>query len=213
MRSSGLPLSVAFVLLLAGCLKPPQPDHGAPASTQRLAVQTAPTHPASPTPTPAESVTATPTETPEPVAEIEPPSLLTYITDTTPPNVAAALRLSEEGRQLTQQGAYDRALDRLERAVQIDPTSAYGYYFLARLHYQQHAYDQAIAFADKAALLSAHRDRAWAARAYALQGAVFEMVGRFPDARDAYRKALLADPRNAAAHAGAARLGAPMDNP
>ena len=133
-------------------------------------------------------------------------SLLTHIGPTTPPNVAAALRLIEDGRQQMQQGRYDRALDRFERAVAIDPSNAYGYYFLARLHFATKKYDQAVAFASRAVVLSARRDNVLLGRSYDLQGAAFEAVGRFPDARKAYTKAIEADPANVAARRGMARL-------
>jgi len=136
----------------------------------------------------------------------EPESLLTHITPTTPPNVVAALRLIEDGRQQMRQDRYDQAIDRFERAVAVDPTNAYGYYFLAQLHSLTKKYDQAIAFAGRAITLSARTDRVWQARAYALQGAVFENVGRYPDARKAYQKAIAADPSNLAAQVGAGRL-------
>jgi tetratricopeptide (TPR) repeat protein len=39
-----------------------------------------------------------------------------------------------------------------------------------------------------------------------LEGAAFEAVGRYPDARKAYQKAVEADPNNLAARVGVARL-------
>jgi Flp pilus assembly protein TadD len=159
--------------------------------------------------TPAETPSPTPTTTPEVGATLaEPESLLTHIGPGTPPNVAAALRLIEDARQQMQQGAYDAALDRLERAVAIDPTNAYGYYFLARVHFLKKNYDQAIAFASRAASLSARADRLSLGRIRSLQGAVFEEVGRYPDARKAYQQALEADPDNLSAQVGLTRLSA-----
>lgn len=140
------------------------------------------------------------------VTSAEPESLLIYIEPTTAPNVAAALRLIEDGRQQMKQGGYDQALDRFERAVAIDPTHAYGYYFLAQLHYLKKHYDQAIAFSSRAVVLSARTDRIWLGHVYSLRGAVFEDVGRYPDARKAYQKAVEADPNNLAARVGVARL-------
>ena len=99
-----------------------------------------------------------------------------------------AMRLIEAGRQQLAQGRYDQALDRLERGVAIDPTNAYGYYYLARLYFLMKKYDQASAFAGRAVTLAMRSDRLLLARAYGLQGAVFEEVGRYADARKAYQK-------------------------
>lgn len=141
----------------------------------------------------------------------EPEPLVTRINPSTPPNVAAALRLIEEGRKQRAQGRHDKALDAFERAVAIDPTNPYGYYFLAQLHYLNKNYDQAIAFASRAAVLSAKTDRTCLGRVYSLQGAVFEEVGRYPDARKAYKSAVDADPNNVAARVGVGRLADTVD--
>jgi tetratricopeptide (TPR) repeat protein len=114
--------------------------------------------------------------------------------------------LIQDGRLQLNQGRYDRALDRFERAVTIDPASAYGYYFLAQLHFQTKKYDQAVAFASRAVVLSARADRVLMGRSYGLQGAAFEAVGRYADARSAYKKAVEADPNNLGARVGIARL-------
>jgi len=141
------------------------------------------------------------------IGENEPKSLVSQITASTPPTVAAALRLIEDGRGKMREGEYDAALDRLERAVAIDPTSPYGYYFLAQVHFLKKNYDQAVAFASRAASLAGRADPAFQGRIYSLEGAVFEQVGRFPDARRAYQQALWVDPQNVAARVALARLG------
>jgi len=141
-----------------------------------------------------------------------PESMLTRISASTPPNVAAAYRLIEEGRRLLSQDSFDQALQRFERSVAVDPSSAYGYYFLAEVHVRTHTYSQAIAFAGRAAALSSRRDRVCEARAYALQGSVYEKVGRFADARAVYTKALNSDPRNGEARLGLIRLSDPGEN-
>jgi tetratricopeptide (TPR) repeat protein len=122
------------------------------------------------------------------------------------PNVAAALRLVEEGRVQLNQQHYDQALSQLQRSVSIDPSSFYGYYYLAKLHQTTQDYSQAIAFASRATALGAQADRIWLGRAYALQGAIFEKVGRFADARAAYNRAYKTDPTNLTAYTGKSRL-------
>lgn len=226
LRSGGSAAVLAVLMLVfSGC----PPPRAAPPAV-RGSTRAAPTFtntPAGPTPTPTtpleesaigetpvltqppggahQTPLPTPTSTPE-ATSAEPESLVTHIGPGTAPNAAAALRVIEDGRQQITKGAYDAALERFERAVAIDPTNAYGYYFLARVHFLKKDYDQAIAFASRAATLSRRGDRLWLGRIYSLQGAVFEEVGRYPDARKAYQQAVDADPNNLAARVGVARL-------
>jgi tetratricopeptide (TPR) repeat protein len=141
------------------------------------------------------------------VVPAEPPTLADTIDASTAPNVAAATRLVDAGRAQMAAGDDGAALEQLERAIAIDPANAYAYYYLAELHFSHHTYDQAIAFADRAANLSDTRAPEWASRAYTLQGNAFEAVGRFGDAHDAYAHALEAAPGNQAAQVGLARVG------
>jgi tetratricopeptide (TPR) repeat protein len=138
------------------------------------------------------------------------PSPLASIDRSTPPQVAAATRLTEEGRVQLESGDSDAALERFERAIAIDPTNLYAYYFLGEVHLQRGNYEQAITFADRAVALSTNGDHAWLARACALQGQVYEAAGRFADARDAYQRALQANPGEPSAVAGLGRVGSGM---
>jgi len=140
---------------------------------------------------------------------VEPPPLLATIDATTAPNVAAATRLVDAGRARMAAGDYGAALEQFERAIVIDQSNPYAYYYLAELHLMHRTYDQAIAFADRAANLSTTRAPEWASRAYTLQGNAFEAAGRFADARGAYTRAVQAAPGNLAAQVGLARVGGP----
>lgn len=140
-------------------------------------------------------------------------SLLPRIAPGTPPNQAAALRVIEEGRKLIDARQYDQATDRLERGVSIDPTNAYGYYYLAQVNYLKKDYSQAVAFAGRAVALSARNDRSWVSRAYTLQAEIFEEVGRYRDARNSYTRAVQADPNNLSARVGAARVSPASEAP
>jgi len=223
---AGVVACAALALLFSSCVTRPQRPLEPPLVVQMTPTPTRTRPVSTPTPTrvleessigegsvftPAPGVAA-PAETPLPnglgaTEKGEPEPLLAQISTSTPPNVAAALRLIEDSRQQIRQGAYDAALDRLERAVAIDPTNAYGYYFLAQVHFLKKDYDQAVAFASRAASLGRRADPVSQGRIYGLQGAVFEQVGRYPDARKAYQEALLADPNNLAARDGLSRLG------
>lgn len=145
------------------------------------------------------------------VFDILPPPLLDTIDGATPPNVAAATRLVNTARQHIAEGDSGTALDQLEQAIALDPTNPYAYCYLAQLHFSHRDYDQAIAFADRAAALSGSQAPQWASRAYTLQGNAFEAIGRFPDARAAYGRAVAIVPDNLAAQVGLARVGGPSD--
>jgi tetratricopeptide (TPR) repeat protein len=140
---------------------------------------------------------------------VEPPALADTIGAATAPNVAAATRLVDAGRTRMAAGDDGAALEQFERAIAIDPGNPYAYYYLAELHFLHRTYDQAIAFADRAASLSDARAPDWASRAYTLQGNAFEAAGRFADARGAYTRAIQAAPGNLAARVGLARVGSP----
>lgn len=140
------------------------------------------------------------------------PSPLATIDAATPPQVAAATRLVHEGRAQLADGRDDVALETLERAISVDPSNAYAYYFLAELHFRQDSYEQAAAFADRAALLSARLQGTWLTRSYALQGQALEAAGHLADARSAYERALRADRRNQTAQAGLARVDKSLGN-
>ncbi|MBX3025663.1 tetratricopeptide repeat protein [bacterium] len=133
------------------------------------------------------------------------PSPLDTIRPDTPPNVAAATRLADAARVRLAAGDDAAALEQLERAIAIDPTNPYAYFFLAQVHFRTRSYDQAIAFADRAAALSAGTSPEWTCRARVLQGNAYEAAGRFADARQAYLRAAQASPGNPAALAGLAR--------
>ncbi len=137
----------------------------------------------------------------------KPPTILASITKETPPQEAASLRLADQGRELFERGDLEGALDRLEKAVRVDPNDPHGYYWLAQVHFRRDRYDQALAFADKAALLFSRSSPPWASQAYVFKGFVFEKIGRYADAREAYRSALQVEPENAAAMSGLSRVG------
>jgi tetratricopeptide (TPR) repeat protein len=145
-------------------------------------------------------------------AALTSPSPLASLGADTPPNVAAATRLAESARVKLAASDEGGALELLERAIAIDPNNPYAYYFLAEVHLHTRTYDQAIAFAERAASLSG-RSADWTSRAWALQGNAFEAAGRFGDARQAYLRAVRAAPGNLAAAVGLVRVGGGSETP
>jgi hypothetical protein len=158
---------------------------------------------------PEPAAAAPPGGSPAPGGELAPatPSPLASIGPGAAPNVAAATRLADAARERLAIGDDAAALEQLERAIAVDPNNAYAYFFLAQLHFRTRNYDQAIAFADRAATLSAGASPEWTSRAWCLQGNAFEAAGRFADARQAYLRAVRAAPNNIAAAVGLARIG------
>lgn len=203
-------IALAATAAMAGCASP-RVRHPAPPA-QRPAIGTnAPREPAPPPPFSApiaEEPIAEPT--PPLIAPVPPPqpaTVLASITAQTSPQRATSIRLADEGRRLLERGEFPAALDRLESAVRIDPANPHAYYWLARLHYANGRSDLAIAFADKAAALFGRGDRAWLSQAYTFKASVCEELGRFAEARQAYDRAVAAEPGNLPARAGLARLG------
>ncbi len=133
-------------------------------------------------------------------------SVLSLIVPATPPQAAAALRLVEQGRLLLAGNQLARALEDFEKAIALDPTSPYGYYFLARTHYTNRRFDQADGFITRAATLGDRASTVWQVHIAVLQGQILEAVGRYPEARQAYQRALQADPGSTTAQAGYRRL-------
>lgn len=136
-----------------------------------------------------------------------PPSVLASLSPAATPNEVAAARLVEEARERLAERDVDAALDRLERAIAIDATNPYAFYFLGQAHFERGTYAQALAFADRAAALGARSDASWVARSHLLRAGILEKVGRFSEARSAFRQALEADPGIPGAAEGLDRLG------
>ncbi len=132
-------------------------------------------------------------------------SLIAKITPRTPPQRAAALRLTEEGRKLLQSGAYQKALARLEKTIAIDSTNPYGYFYLAKAHYHLGHYQESLNFLDVAESLAAGQPY-WQAEIFALKGDNFRALGRPQQADASYAQALRLNPGNRAAIEGLTSL-------
>jgi len=134
-------------------------------------------------------------------------SLIAKITPKTPPQRAASLRLTEEGRRLLESGDYAKALTRLERTIAIDSTNAYGYFYLAEAHYRMGRFQESLNFLDVAESLLAG-ERFWLAEVFALKGENFRLLGHGDRAESSYGQALQLNPGNRVASEGFDRLRA-----
>lgn len=136
-------------------------------------------------------------------------SLLPLLSSSTPVPRAASLRCVEKGRLLLASGQQEGAREWFERALSLDATNPYAYYFLARAALVGQRLNQAQTFLARARSLGTGLDPRWRGRLAALEGEIWEKVGRFPEARRAYQEAAEADPENPIARSGLARLGSP----
>ncbi|HEV8717704.1 MAG TPA: tetratricopeptide repeat protein [Candidatus Binatia bacterium] len=151
-----------------------------------------------------ETVTAPPVVK-EPTASVPAAPVLPANT-TLSPRELAALRFVEAGKGLLEQADLDRAREQFERAVALAPLQPYGYYFLGRVAFARHENKQAVAFLRKAELLFAPGDRAWLGETTSLQGAIYEDLRDYTQARAAYQRCLQVAPANLRALSALARL-------
>jgi len=134
-------------------------------------------------------------------------SLLAKITPGIPPQRAASLRLTEEGRKLLDAGDPGKALSRLEKTIVVDSTNPYGYFFLAKAHYRLGRYKESLNFLDVAeSRLS--EEPFWLAEVYALRGENFRALGMSQKAEASYAQALRLNSGNRTAMEALSRLQA-----
>jgi tetratricopeptide (TPR) repeat protein len=76
----------------------------------------------------------------------------------------------EIGRALMRLGRYDEAVDRMQRALEIDPNFSRAYSGLAAVHLRKGERSQAIVALEKAAALGSARPQRWLGYAYAVTG-------------------------------------------
>lgn len=144
--------------------------------------------------------TPPPVAPPETLAPAKPPvaddsSLLAKIVPGTPPQRAASLRLSEEARKLIDSGEYAKALSRLERAIALDSTNAYGHFLLAKTQFGLRRYKDSLNFLEVAESRLGG-EPFWLSEVYALEGENYRALGMAERAEESYAKALAINPDN-----------------
>jgi hypothetical protein len=132
-------------------------------------------------------------------------SLLAKITPGTPPQRAASLRLTEEGRKLLDTGNPIRALNPLERTIVVDSTNPYGYFYLAKAQYKLGRYQESLNFLDVAeSRLGA--EPFWLAEVHALRGENFRALGMTQKAEASFSQALRLNSGNRTASDALSRM-------
>lgn len=157
---------------------------------------------------------ASPTEAPPPydVGSVQPArpvsdQPLTALIDATKdePALNASLRFAEQGRKALETSKLDDAIRELGRAISIDPTDPYAYFYLGRTYMMKKDYSQALAFFGRSEV-GLRAVPAWLGEVKSFEGACLEQQGKFPQAAAAYKQALDAAPSNLMARAGYGRL-------
>jgi TolA-binding protein len=121
------------------------------------------------------------------------------------PTLAASLRLTESARKRLGVGHFDDAMRDLARAVSLDPSDAFAYYYLGRAYLTKGNYTQALTFFRRAEIGFNGRPE-WTAEALSYEGICDEELGKPTDAAQAYKRALAASPNNFRARIGYGRL-------
>ena len=204
--------------------RPPPPNYPPPAPQARAPIESNPIREEDlkerrvvpqPRPQPETSARTLPPQAPSPLPATSPPrapapppeetSLLAKITATTPPQRAASIRLTEEGRKLLESGDHARALSRLEKAIAVDSTSPYGFYFLASAHAALGRQQESLKFLDVAESLFG-ADSYWLSEVFALRGENYRTLGSLDRAGLNYSQALRLNPGNRLAGDGLSRI-------
>jgi tetratricopeptide (TPR) repeat protein len=133
-------------------------------------------------------------------------SLLAKITPATPPQRAASLRLTEEGRKLLDAGDPQKALGRLEKTIVVDSTNPYGYFFLAKAQYRLGRYKESLNFLDVTESQLSNKEPYWLAEVQALRGENYRALGMMQQAEASYAQALRLNSGNRTAAEAMSRL-------
>jgi TolA-binding protein len=130
------------------------------------------------------------------------------------PSLAASIRLTESARKRLDEGRVDDAMRELARAVSLDPSDAFAYYYLGRAYLARRNYTQALTFFRRAEI-GFNRRPDWTGEALSYEGICDEELGKPTDAEQVYKRALAASPNNFQARVGYGRLASitgPVEN-
>jgi Tetratricopeptide repeat len=181
------------------------------------------------TPGPTPSPSPTPTETPIPTPSPKPTPQLDFSQNLPPGQlsdqslegeIAASLplprktsiRIADRARRDLIKHQPDEAIRMLGRALSIDATNPYAYFYLGRAYLMKHNYSQALTFWSRAAI-GFSKNPKWLSETLSFEAAAKERLGQSDEARSDYVRALKLAPDNELAKSGIGRLGPPAPPP
>ncbi len=130
------------------------------------------------------------------------------IPKSTSPERAASLRLSGRGQSALEEGRAEEAVDHFERAIQIDPSNPFAYYYFGLARLAQGRREEALTLLSRAEVLFHDRPH-WLCETLVAMGGILEEMGRRQEAAGRFRRALEADPWSEEAAAGLERTEEP----
>lgn len=140
---------------------------------------------------------------PKPVIADKP--LTELIQPETSPQRAASLRLTEDGKAYLQSGNLIKASEALEKAIAIDASNPYAYYYFARLRSEKGEHKQSLGLLSKAEILF-RNNPFYLSNVYSLMGRNYESLFQFNDAKKRYEQALKLNDENIEAKEGIERV-------
>jgi tetratricopeptide (TPR) repeat protein len=123
----------------------------------------------------------------------------------TDPALAASLRVTDQARDEILKGRPDDALETLTRAISIDASNPYAYFYLGRAYLGKKNYQQALTFFTRAETQFGANAQ-WRGETLAFEGLVNEQSDQTAPAIACYQRALVAVPGNLMARVGLTRL-------
>ena len=121
------------------------------------------------------------------------------------PALAASLRITNQARDQILKNRDGDAIQTLTRAISIDGSNPYAYFYLGRAYLGKKNYDQALTFLTRAEKHFGGNPQ-WLGETLAFEGLVNEQSGQTAPAIACYQKALVAVPGNLMARVGLTRL-------
>jgi len=142
-----------------------------------------------------------------PTVQVSDDPLASELATPASPARSASIRTVEGARDQIVSGKADEAIRSLSRALSIDPTNPYVYFYLGRAYFMKKNYAQALTFLQRAEI-GFSSNPAWLGETRGFEGAAYEESGRPAEAQVAYRHALESAPNSRIAVAGYGRLAA-----
>jgi Tfp pilus assembly protein PilF len=129
------------------------------------------------------------------------------------PARAASMRIAEQARSELLEGHPDEASRDLARAVSIDPSDPYAYFYLGRAYVAKKNYSQAMTFLKRAEIGFGSRNPLWLSETLGFEALCYEESGHDTAAAAAYQQALQVNPGNLMARVGYSRLAPSLSPP